>query len=105
VSPGVTQFSFLTRSVRSVQHAIKSSVKATFEVFTAVKIHVEIFWVVTACNDMVWYQRFRGPSSGEMEGRMDLWNVGILPQHYTASQHRRTRGEHSVSVSSPALPS
>jgi len=24
-------------------------------------------------------------------GSMDLWNVGILPQHYTASQPRRWR--------------
>jgi hypothetical protein len=32
-------------------------------------------------------QRFRGqPEDG---GSMDIWNVGILPQHCTASQHRR----------------
>jgi hypothetical protein len=28
-------------------------------------------------------------------GSMDLWNVGILPQHYTASQRRRPRLETS----------
>jgi hypothetical protein len=43
-----------------------------------VKIEVEFFWVVTPCED---------------EGSTDLWNVGILPQHYTASQPRRTRLE------------
>jgi hypothetical protein len=30
---------------------------------------------------------------------MDLRNVGILPQHYTASQPRRTRLETSVKAS------
>jgi len=29
-----------------------------FEVFTAVKIQVEFFWVVTLCSDAVGYQRF-----------------------------------------------
>jgi hypothetical protein len=29
----------------------------------------------------------------EERGIMDLWNVGILPQHYTASQPRRPRRE------------
>jgi len=27
----------------------------------------------------------------EDEGNMDLWNVGILPQNYTASQSRKTQ--------------
>jgi hypothetical protein len=30
---------------------------------------------------------------------MDLWNVGILPQHYTASQLRRPRLELDVKAS------
>jgi hypothetical protein len=29
---------------------------AKFEVFTAVKIHVEVFWVVTPCSVVVGYQ-------------------------------------------------
>jgi hypothetical protein len=32
--------------------------------------------------------RWHNPEDG---GSMDLWNVGILPQHYTASQPRRWR--------------
>jgi hypothetical protein len=63
---------------------------------------------------MVWYQRFRGSCCPHLHpdrtatlhgvttqktstlhpedgGSMDLWNAGILPQHYTASQPRRTR--------------
>jgi len=34
---------------------------ATFWVFTAVKIQVEVFWVVTSCNGVVGYQRFVCP--------------------------------------------
>jgi hypothetical protein len=31
-----------------------------FQAFTAVKIQVEVFWIVTPCSD-VGYQRFGGP--------------------------------------------
>jgi hypothetical protein len=31
-----------------------------FEVFTAVKIQAEVFWVVTPCSVAVGYQRFGG---------------------------------------------
>jgi len=34
---------------------------ASFDVFTAVMFQVEVFWVVTKCNIVVGYQRFRGP--------------------------------------------
>jgi len=33
----------------------------SFEAFTAVMFQVEVFWVVTPCNVVVGYQRFRGP--------------------------------------------
>jgi hypothetical protein len=36
-------------------------------------------------------------------GSMDLWNVGILPQHYTASQPRRPRLE-DYWLHSPGVP-
>jgi len=51
------------------------------QVFTVMKIHVVVFWVVTPCNDVVGYQHFGGS--------MALWNVGILPHQYTTLQHRR----------------
>jgi len=58
-----------------------------------VKIQVKVFWVVTPCVIVVGYQRFRRPCSPYLhpEGRvsMDFQIVGIKPQHYTASQHRR----------------
>jgi len=56
----------------------------------AVMFQVEVFWVLTQCSVEVGYQRFRGPCrlhiEGEDGGRTYLWNVGFLPQHYTASQ-------------------
>jgi len=46
-----------------------------------------------ACSVVVGYQHFRGPRCFHLQGgdggSMDLWNVGILPHHYTASQPRR----------------
>jgi hypothetical protein len=36
-----------------------------FMVFTAAKIKVEVFWVVTPCSDVVGYQLFRGPEDQE----------------------------------------
>jgi hypothetical protein len=59
----------------------------SFEAFLAVMFQVEIFCVVTSCIIVVGYQRFRGPCC--LHFSMNLWNFGILPQHYTASQPRR----------------
>jgi len=39
---------------------------------------------------MALYERSRHPEDG---GSKDLWNIGILPQHCTASQTRRPRLE------------
>jgi hypothetical protein len=56
------------------------------------KIYVAVLWAVTPYNDVTGYQRFRWnvlpPTSLHHEhgGSMDLWNVGILPQHYTVPQ-------------------
>jgi len=54
---------------------------ARFEVFMAVKIQVEVVWVVTPCSVMVGYRRFGGPwclHPPEDRGSMDLWISGIL---------------------------
>jgi hypothetical protein len=40
----------------------------TFEIFTAVKILVQIFGVVTPCNVLVGYKRFRGPCFLHLQG-------------------------------------
>jgi len=44
-----------------------------FGAFTAVKIQVEVFWVVMLCSVVVGYQRFTGPTSSPV-----LQNVGLL---------------------------
>jgi hypothetical protein len=44
-----------------------------FEVFTGVKLQVEVFWIVTPCIVVLGYQRFIGPRCR---------NVCILPHHY-----------------------
>jgi hypothetical protein len=77
---------------------------------------VEVIWVGTPCCVLVGHKHCRGPcylhlqgelriptfqrsvllpSSGWSEdwGIMDLWNVGILPQHCTASNPRKPRLE------------
>jgi len=46
------------------------------------KIHIEVFRVMTPCSDMVEYHRFGGPEDG---GTMALRNVGILLHHYMMS--------------------
>jgi hypothetical protein len=48
---------------------------------------VEVIWVVTPCSVVVGYKRFKGPSCLHLHHRFR--NVGILPQHCTASQPRR----------------
>jgi len=74
---------------------------ARFEVFTAVKIQVEVFRVVTPCNVVIVYQRFGGPNCftlhPEDKGNMDLWNVSILAQHFIAPLYK-TYTRHNINV-------
>jgi hypothetical protein len=44
-----------------------------FDVFTAVKIQVEVSWVVTLCSVVVGYQCFGGPAV----------SLKFLPEFYT----------------------
>jgi hypothetical protein len=50
--------------------AVLNKLNVIFDVFTAVKIQVDFFWVVIQCSGVVRYQRFGG--------NMDLRNVGNL---------------------------
>jgi hypothetical protein len=43
-------------------------IEGTFEVFTTVKIRIEVFWVVTLCSVVVGYQRFGGPCCLHLQG-------------------------------------
>jgi hypothetical protein len=52
--------------------------KYVYDVLTAVKIQIEVFCVMTPCSAVVFTLK------------IDLRNFGNLPQHYTASQPRRT---------------
>jgi hypothetical protein len=64
----------------------QASFEARYEVFMAVKIQIEVFWVVTLCSVLVLPSCWHG-------GSMDIRNVGIILQHYTMSQPRRPRLE------------
>jgi len=68
---------------------------ARFEVFTAVKIQVQVFWVVMPCSVAVRYRCFGGPCCFHLGGEVKMSEArsretfGIVQRHYTASQPRR----------------
>jgi hypothetical protein len=41
---------------------------AKYEVFTAAKIQVEVFWILTPCSDAIAYRRFGGPCFLHLHG-------------------------------------
>jgi hypothetical protein len=49
------------------QSMLSDAIYARLEIFTAMQIHVTVFWVMMLCSNVVGY----------------LSNVGILPHHYT----------------------
>jgi hypothetical protein len=61
----------------------KSDKRTRFDVLTAVKIQVDVFWIVKTRGAVVRYKRFGGLCR--------LHPQGILPQNYTASQPRNPR--------------
>jgi hypothetical protein len=58
--------------------------RARFEMFSAMKIKFYAFWVVTTCSVVVGIE----PEDGSTKV---LRNIGILSQHYIASQPRKPR--------------
>jgi len=67
-------------------------------VFMMVKFGVEVFCIVTPCNVVIVYQRFKGTCCLHLQGEVkggstDLWNIGFLPQHCMVSQTRRPQLE------------
>jgi hypothetical protein len=65
---------------------------AGFGVFTAMRIQVVVFWVMTPCSDVVGYQYFGGPCWLHFD-RENGGATRILPCHYTVSQPKRHRPE------------
>jgi len=65
----------------------------SFETFTAVMFHVEVFWVAKPCSDVIGYHRFVGLCCLHLQGEVEAgWASEMLvsyQQHYTASQPRR----------------
>jgi len=66
---------------------MKQRSNRSLEVFTVVRIQVEVFSVVTPWNVAVEYQRSRGACCLHLQGEL----VAISLQHYTASQLKRPR--------------
>jgi hypothetical protein len=95
----LTYFSTFFGVWKALEKRPFSSAYVTQKMGETMSTQFEVFWVVTPCSVMVWYKRFRISFclflQGEDGGCMHLWNFGILLQHYTVSQPRRTRRESS----------
>jgi hypothetical protein len=55
------------------QREAKKAVR--FKFLTAVKIQVEVVWVVTPCKVVVGYQRFRGPCCLHLQGEVNTHEI------------------------------
>jgi len=69
----------------------KNTATASFEAFRALIFRVELFWVVSPCSVVLGYQHFTGSCCLHLQGKVGLWNNGILREMYTVSQPRRHR--------------
>jgi len=69
---------------------------ASFEAFTAVKIQVEVFWVVTPCSVVAGWQRFGGPCCRHLQGEVRV----IVPWSlHLSRKDREVRNFKDVDVS------
>jgi len=55
----------------------------TFEAFTAVKIHVDVFWVVTPCSAVLGYQHFGGPSCLHLQDDIPTTTLHVVTTQKT----------------------
>jgi hypothetical protein len=61
-----------------------------FEVFKAVKIQVEVFWVMTPSSDVVGYQRFWGPCCLHLHFTLKMkaaWSSETLVPYHNITRH------------------
>jgi len=61
---------------------------ARFETFTAMKIQVEVFWVVMLCGVVVRYQLFRGSWCliFKQQGPLKCWHPTTTPHGITTQK-------------------
>jgi hypothetical protein len=59
------------------------------EVFRAVKIQVEVFWVVTPCSAIIGYQHFGEPFSYHFRVKMKVSRLSemLVPYHNITRRH------------------
>jgi hypothetical protein len=65
---------------------VEKTCNASYEVFTAKKIHI-VFWVVMPCSDVAGYQCSLHPADG---GNKVLQTGGIIPHHYIGVKTQKT---------------
>jgi hypothetical protein len=64
-----------------------------YDVFTAVKIQVEVFWVVTPCCVVIAYQRFGGPCCLQLQGDAQMgaaWSSQQLVSYHSTPRRRNS---------------
>jgi len=74
-------------------HTVIIQKVARLEIFMVMEIHIVVFWVMTLCSDVVANQYFGGPCcchlwGEENGGTKGLWNIGILPHHYSVTTQK-----------------
>jgi hypothetical protein len=68
------------------------------EVFTAVKIQVQVLWVVTLCSLVAGYQRFRGPYCLHLQVEVEMQAGRFVCYHITRCHNQDKLGLKKVVI-------